>query len=84
MVPGLTYRDCQAVKFRQQEVLREAAQARLVATAEASDPSCASIAAMRYHLGRLLVLAGEALQGTLAAGPTVPPSPVSPTLRTAR
>ena len=84
MVPGLSYRDCQAVKFRHQEVLREAAQARLVATAEAAGPSCTSIAATRYHLGRLLVLAGEALQGTLAAGPTVPPSPVSPTLRTAR
>ena len=84
MVPGMTYRDCQAVKFRQQQFFQEAAQARLVATAEAARPSRTSIAATRYHLGRLLVLAGEALQGTLAGGPAVPSSPVSPTLRTAR
>ena len=84
MMPRLTYRDCQAAELHRQQLLQEAAQARLVATAEAAGPRFTSIAATRYHLGRLLVLAGEALQGTLAAGPTVPSSPVSPTLRTAR
>ena len=83
-MPGLTYRDCQAVKLRQQQIQRDAAQARLAAAVEATGPNCTSIAATRYRLGRLLVLAGEALQGTLAAGSTVPSGPVSSTLPIAR
>jgi hypothetical protein len=72
MVPGMTYRDCQAIELRRQDLLTEVARARLTADRLPDVPRAPRLAASRRALAAVVAACSSWLAArrlARAAGP---------------